>query len=113
MKKLVVLLLAFTLCLALVSCDLFNNFLHEHAYGEWETKTPATCTEAEVEVRKCSCGAEETRTGDAAVGHNMVSASDDTHHWTACSYNCGNVTEKAAHVAKSINAVCVLELKFN
>ena len=106
MKKLVVLLLAFTLCLALVSCDLFNNFLHEHAYGEWETKTPATCTEAEVEVRKCSCGAEETRTGDAAVGHNMVSASDDTHHWTACSYNCGNVTEKAAHVAKSIKAVC-------
>ena len=106
MKKLVVLLLALTLCLALASCDFINNFLHEHEYGEWETKTPATCTDAEVEVRKCSCGAEETRTGDAAVGHNMVSASDSTHHWTACSYNCGTVTEKIDHVAKSIKAVC-------
>ena len=106
MKKLVILLLAFTLCLALVSCDLVNNFMHEHAYGEWETKTAATCTEAEVEVRKCSCGAEETRVGDAAVDHNMVSVSDNTHHWTACSYDCGTVTEKEAHVATSIKAVC-------
>ena len=106
MKKIVILLLAFTLCLALVSCDLVNNFMHEHAYGEWETKTAATCTEAEVEVRKCSCGAEETRVGDAAVDHNMVSVSDNTHHWTACSYDCGTVTEKAAHVATSIKAVC-------
>ena len=106
MKKLVILLLAFTLCLALVSCDLVNNFMHEHAYGEWETKTTATCTEAEVEVRKCSCGAEETRVGDPATDHNMVSVSDNTHHWTACSYDCGTVTEKEAHVAASIKAVC-------
>ena len=101
MKKIIVLALALTLLIALTSC-----FAHEHSYGEWETKTPATCTEAEVEVRKCSCDAEETRVGDAAVDHNMVNASDDTHHWTACSYNCGTVTEKEAHVATSIKAVC-------
>ena len=101
MKKIIVLALALTLLIALTSC-----FAHEHSYGEWETKTPATCTEAEVEVRKCSCGAEETRVGDAAVDHNMVNASDDTHHWTACSYDCGTVTEKEAHVATSIKAVC-------
>ena len=101
MKKIIVLALALTLLIALTSC-----FAHEHSYGEWETKTPATCTEAEVEVRKCSCGAEETRVGDAAVDHNMVNASDDTHHWTACSYDCGTVTEKEAHVATSIKAAC-------
>ena len=101
MKKIIVLALALTLLIALTSC-----FAHEHSYGEWETKTPATCTEAEVEVRKCSCSAEETRVGDAAVDHNMVNASDDTHHWTACSYDCGTVTEKEAHVATSIKAVC-------
>ena len=101
MKKIIVLALALTLLIALTSC-----FAHEHSYGEWETKTPATCTEAEVEVRKCSCNAEETRVGDAAVDHNMVNASDNTHHWTACSYDCGTVTEKEAHVATSIKAVC-------
>lgn len=101
MKKIIVLALALTLLIALTSC-----FAHEHSYGEWETKTPATCTEAEVEVRKCSCNAEETRVGDAAVDHNMVNASDDTHHWTACSYDCGTVTEKESHVATSIKAVC-------
>lgn len=101
MKKIIVLALALTLLIALTSC-----FAHEHSYGEWETKTPATCTEAEVEVRKCSCDAEETRVGDAAVDHNMVNASDDTHHWTACSYDCGTVTEKEAHVATSIKAAC-------
>lgn len=101
MKKIIVLALALTLLIALTSC-----FAHEHSYGEWETKTAATCTEAEVEVRKCSCGAEETRVGDAAVDHNMVNASDDTHHWTACSYDCGTVTEKEAHVATSIKAAC-------
>lgn len=47
------------------------NDNHEHNFGEWETKTPATCTEAEVEVRRCSCNEEETREGDAALGHTF------------------------------------------
>ena len=41
---------------------------HEHSYGEWTTKTPATCTEAGVEVRVCECNDEETRE-IPATGH--------------------------------------------
>ncbi|MBP3401968.1 MAG: hypothetical protein J6K85_02805 [Clostridia bacterium] len=78
-----------------------------HAYGEWQTKTPATCDDAEVEYRACSCGKEETRVGDAALGHNMVNNSDDTHHWTECDREgCDEATEKVAHSATSISAVC-------
>ena len=50
---------------------------HVHAFGEWETKTPASCTEAEIEIRKCDCGEEETRDGDAATGHNYESVVTD------------------------------------
>jgi len=78
-----------------------------HAYGEWQTKTPATCDDAEVEYRACDCGKEETRSGDAALGHNMVNNSDDTHHWTECDREgCDEATEKVAHSATSISAVC-------
>ncbi len=70
---------------------------HEHSYGAWETKTPATCTEAEVEFRKCACGKEETQTGDAALGHNMQTKFDENNHWTECANNCGETTEPTAH----------------
>ena len=91
MKKIIALLVLVTaIVLAFTSCELLNylpedlisglipstpNTNHEHVYGEWETKTPANCEDAEVEVRKCACGTEETREGDAALGHTAASIS--------------------------------------
>ena len=68
----------------------------EHSFGEWETKTPANCLDAEVEIRKCACGAEETQTGDAALNHNMETKFDETNHWTECS-RCDEATDPVAH----------------
>ena len=68
----------------------------EHSFGEWETKTPANCLDAEVEIRTCHCGAEETQTGDAALNHNMETKFDETNHWTECS-RCDEATEPVAH----------------
>ncbi len=53
---------------------------HTHLYGEWETATPATCTEAGKERRVCSeCGEEETRR-IAPAGHR----SDESGYCTVC-----------------------------
>ena len=82
---------------------------HECSFGEWETKTPATCEAAEVEVRKCECGKEETQTGDAALGHDMQTEFDETNHWTKCS-RCDEATEAVAHfggtATETEKAVC-------
>lgn len=43
--------------------------VHTHSFGEWKTKTPANCINAEVESRTCYCGHEELRNGDTALGH--------------------------------------------
>ncbi len=46
-----------------------------HAFGEWETLTPANCVDDEVEHRVCSveeCGLEEKRNGDPALGHDPL-----------------------------------------
>lgn len=67
-----------------------------HSFGDWATKTPADCLNAEVEVRSCACGAEETQTGDAALNHNMETKFDETNHWTECS-RCDEATEPVAH----------------
>ncbi len=67
-----------------------------HSFSEWQTQTPATCLEAEVEVRACACGVEETQTGDAALGHDMQTKYDETNHWTECS-RCDKATETVAH----------------
>ena len=81
----------------------------EHSFGEWETKTPATCLDAEVEVRKCACGKEETQEGDKALGHNMQTEFDETNHWTKCS-RCDEATEAVAHfggtATETEKAVC-------
>ena len=69
---------------------------HVHSFGDWQTRTEATCTEAEVEFRKCECGAEETQIGDAALEHNMESKFDADNHWTECS-RCDEATEAVAH----------------
>ena len=45
---------------------------HSHSFGEWETKTPATCQAAEVEIRYCTCGESETRTGDGPLAHSYT-----------------------------------------
>ena len=45
--------------------------LANHEYT-WETKTPATCTLAEVELGTCVCGDTKTREGDKALGHTEV-----------------------------------------
>ena len=90
MKKLVVLLLAFTLCLALASCEIINGLQqndHEHEFGEWQTKTPATCESAEVEVRSCACGEEEVREGDAALGHKYTEQVATEEYFASA--NCG------------------------
>lgn len=51
---------------------LYAHFTENHTFGDWTTKTAATCTTAEVEHRTCSaCGEEETRTGEAALGHSF------------------------------------------
>lgn len=51
------------------------DFSHKHSFGEWETLTPAGCESAQIEVRRCECGEEETREGEPATGHDFVSIS--------------------------------------
>ena len=43
---------------------------HTHLWGEFVTKIEATCTQNGVNVRKCSCGA-ENEISIAATGHNF------------------------------------------
>lgn len=46
-------------------------FGHTHNMGDWTTKTPASCTQAEIKHRVCAdCGHEETQTGSPKLGHN-------------------------------------------
>ena len=44
---------------------------HVHAFGEWETVIPATCTEKGEECRFCACGESESRQTDP-LGHDAV-----------------------------------------
>ena len=52
----------------------------EHSFGAWETKTPASCTEDEIERQICSiCHKEATRTGDElAFDHDYDNNCDTT-----------------------------------
>ena len=44
-----------------------------HTFGDFVTKNPATCETSEIKHRLCSvCGAEETRIGEAALGHKPL-----------------------------------------
>lgn len=46
---------------------------HEHNFGDWEQYSPATCTEDEVLIRRCSdCDAVEYKKGQSKLGHNYV-----------------------------------------
>ena len=70
---------------------------HVHAFTEWESISPATCDKDEVLYRKCNCGVEETKTGVAALGHDVQTKFDENNHWTECVHNCGLSTEAVAH----------------
>ena len=105
-KKIVSLMMASAMlvpgAVLLGGCD------HEHTYGEWETLTAATCQAAEVEVRKCECGVEETREGDPATGHTYYANYffDAEGHWRSA--NCGhNVkTDEGNHEDLNADGVC-------
>ena len=55
------------LVLVLVSCK------HEHKFGEWETYIEASCGSNGEQIRKCSCGATETK-NLPAVAHTWKPA---------------------------------------
>lgn len=68
-----------------------------HAFGDWESASPATCDKDEVLIRRCDCGASETKTGTAAFGHDMQTKFNENNHWTECAHNCGTSTDPEAH----------------
>ena len=56
MKKLSIIILAallVALCFALSACG------HEHSFGEWETVSAPSCTNAGYQQRVCDCGERE------------------------------------------------------
>ena len=46
--------------------------IHTHSYGEWSVKTPASCTAAEVQERKCSCGDTQEQTVGNPLPHTFA-----------------------------------------
>ncbi len=96
-------------------CDFTREITHP--FGEWTTLTPATCTDAEVEIRICTCGHSETRNGDPALDHEYDNACDAVCNRKDCGFvrevgdhipsqadctvcsECGATIEGAAHVA--------------
>ena len=47
---------------------------HTHSFDSVVSDTPATCTNAEIIVLQCSCGAQATTTGQGALGHSLGTA---------------------------------------
>jgi hypothetical protein len=67
----VTIIIIFDIVVTFIACDGSNdNTAHTHSFGNWTTKTEATCTMAKVERKTCSCGEEETRTVVSSLGHN-------------------------------------------
>jgi len=71
--NLVAILFIIVIITGFTTCDSGNesNSIHTHSYGNWTTKTEATCTEAKVEKRICSCGEEEIQNVGEPLGHNI------------------------------------------
>lgn len=63
---------------------------HVHSYGEWQVRTPATCTEKGEEYRTCACGEEETRE-ITPLGHSFTRYTSDNN--ATCTEN-GTETAK-------------------
>ncbi len=74
MKKLLLLCTVLLLLVTLVACG--GDEHTEHAFGEWNITTPATCINEGVESRTCSCGETETRPVPATGVH--VYGTDNT-----------------------------------
>ncbi len=67
-------------------CDFVRTVPHVFE-DNWATKTPANCTDAEVEVRYCTvCQAEETRFGDEALDHEYSDPCDKVCDRKDCGY---------------------------
>ena len=49
-----------------------ETIAHTHNYSQVVSDTPATCTEAEVIVLQCSCGAQTTTNGQQALGLSLI-----------------------------------------
>lgn len=69
--KLVIFALVFAFVFVLAACgeDKENDSHTTHAFGAWETVTPATCTQDGSRKRECVCGETETEP-IAALGHS-------------------------------------------
>ncbi|MBE6703479.1 MAG: hypothetical protein E7585_08760 [Ruminococcaceae bacterium] len=81
-------LLCFLCVFVLAACDEDDvgngaDPTHTHAWGEWTTTTPATCTAAGVQTRTCACGESETQPIAAMGEHN---------------YNTSNICAKCGYV---------------
>lgn len=64
---------------------------HTHNFNTVVSDTPATCTQDEVIVLQCSCGAQTTQSGQGALGHDPVSQSDGS---IVCNH-CGTLLQAA------------------
>lgn len=75
-----------------------ENNAQPHTYGEWKTKTPASCTSPEIEEATCICGHSITREGDPRLEHTYSEtySSDGSGHWHVC--ECGAKSEVHSHL---------------
>lgn len=64
---------------------------HTHNFTTVVSDTPASCTDAEVIVLQCTCGATTTTYGQGALGHDGVTQSDGS---VVCS-RCGTLLQAA------------------
>ncbi|MBO7196342.1 MAG: hypothetical protein J6V80_03315 [Clostridia bacterium] len=90
---------------------------HHHEYGEWQTRTPATCTESGLEFRSCECGEAEENRLIPATGHSYaeytVLPTCTEKGYTTYTCNCGhsyvgNETETTGHKYETVvtNPTC-------
>lgn len=87
---------------AILAAAALTGCLHEHEFGAWEVKTPATCTEEGLQERTCECGETETEAIPAA-GHSFgewetvkeVTCTEDGEEKRTCSV-CGETETRTA-----------------
>lgn len=75
-----------------------ENNAQPHTYGEWKTKTPASCTSPEIEEAVCICGHSITREGDPKTEHSFSEEYffDESGHWHVC--ECGAKNDVQSHL---------------
>ncbi len=96
------------LCLALLAACKDKD--HTHEFSDWQTVTPATCTEKGEEKRTCSCGEEETRE-IPALGHDLQVISStatctepgtETVKCSRCTYQTTNQVPAKGHTREKL-----------